>query len=289
MSVTHHSMSLYSHSHSMVLHSPSNYSKTALTFNGSSDLEWSASERYTSLELHSLVLSETNMADRWLNRLECVDNIAPNNRNKRKPYIFDYGKYEEEQFLSWYRLTKAGFRELLEIIKPDISAHNDRGKPIPADIQLLLTLRFYATGTFQLACGDLCEILQPSASRIIKRVFEAIARLNNNYITFPAGEMLDQLKLDFLRICAFPSVVGAIECTHINIPCPGGENAELVRNRKGYFTINVQAVCGPNIKILNIVARWPGSVHVARIFDNSPMCGQFEHGDSPGMLLGDGG
>ena len=129
------------------------------------------SERYTSLELHSLVISETNMADRWLNRLEYVDNIAPNNRNKRKPYIFYYGKYEGEQFWSRYRLTKAElFLEIIKLlkiikpvsywnlIKPDMSAHNDRGKPIPADIRLLLTLWFYATGTFQLVWGDLCEI-----------------------------------------------------------------------------------------------------------------------------------
>ena len=81
--------------------------------------------------------------------------------------------------------------------------------------------------------------------------------------------MLQQPKLDFWRICAFPSVVGAIDCTHIKIQCPGGENAELFRNRKGYFLINVQAVSGPDLKILNIVARWPGSVHDARIYDNS--------------------
>ena len=116
--------------------------------------------------------------------------------------MFDYGKYDDEQFRCRYRLTKAGFRDLLDIIRPEISAHNDRGKPIPADIQLLLTLRFYATGTFQLACGDLCEISQPSASRIIKRVSEAIARLRNNYITFPEGDGLDQVKLDFWRLCA---------------------------------------------------------------------------------------
>ena len=101
--------------------------------------------------------------------------------------------------------------------------------------------------------------------------------------------MLQQLKLDFWSICAFPSVVGAIDCTHIKIQCPGGENAELFRNRKGYFSINVQAVSGPDLQILNIVARWPGSVHDARIFDNSRLCAQFERGDIPGMLLGDSG
>ena len=162
------------------------------------------------------------MADRWLNRLACLNNIIPNNRNRRKPYLFDYGKYDEDQFRNSYRLTKAAIRELLEIIRPDISTHNERGKPIPADIQLLLALRFYATGTLQLACGDLCEISQPPASRIIKRVSEAIARLKNIHITFPDVDMLQQLKLDFWRICAFPSVVGAIDCTHIKIEMPWG-------------------------------------------------------------------
>ena len=99
----------------------------------------------------------------------------------------------------------------------------------------MLTLRYYATGTFQQACGDLCEISQPSASHIIKRVSEAIARLKSNYIQFPTADMLPQVKLDFWRICTFPNVVGTIDCMQIKIPCPGGENAELFRNRKEFF------------------------------------------------------
>ena len=118
-------------------------------------------------------------------------NVTRNNRDRRRPYIFDYAEYDEEQFRSRYRVTKAGFRELLDIVRPEISAHNDRGKLTPIDIQHLLTLRFHATGTFQMACGDLCEISQTSASRIIKRVSEAIACMKNNYVTFPKGDMLD--------------------------------------------------------------------------------------------------
>ena len=247
------------------------------------------SERYTSLEKHSDVNEDTKMADRSLNRLGLLDNIPRHNRNLRREYNFDYDQYDEDQFRSRYRLTKDGFRALLEIIYPSIAPHNDRGKPIPADIQLLLALRFYATGTFQLACGDLTYISQPSASRIIKRVSEAIARLKNNYIAFPEGELLNDTKRDFWRIGEFPGVVGAIDCTHIKIVCPGGDNAELFRNRKGFFSINVQVVCGPNLEIQNIVARWPGSVHDARVLDNSRLCARFERGDISGVLLGDSG
>ncbi len=124
----------------------------------------------------------------------------------------------------------------------------------------MLSLRYYATGTFQEACGDLCDISQLTASRVIKRVSVAIARLKIHYIQFPTADMLPQIKLDFWRICAFPNIVGTIDCTHIKIPCPGGENAELFRNWEG-FSLNVQAVSGPNLEIQNIVVRWPGSVH----------------------------
>ncbi len=271
------------------LHLHSDHSQTALTLEIEVEFEWSLSVGYTSLEPHSHEVVINNMANVWLERLEQLDNLLPNNRNENRNYNFNYEMYDEEQFRSRFRLTKDGFREMLNIIEADISAHNERGNPIPAEIKLLLTLRYYATDTFQEACGDLCYISQPSASRIIKCVSEAIARLKIHYIQFPTADMLPQIKLDFWRICAFPNVVGTIDCTHIKIPCPGGENAELFRNRKGFFSLNVQAVSGPNLEIQNIVVRWPSSVHDSRIFENSRLCAQFERGDIQGMLLGDNG
>ena len=51
--------------------------------------------------------------------------------------------------------------------------------------------------------------------------------------------------------------------------------------------MNVQAVCSHNLKFINIVARWPGSVHDLRIFRNSRLCEKFENHDYNGNLLGD--
>lgn len=59
----------------------------------------------------------------------------------------------------------------------------------------------------------------------------------------------------FFSIRNFPKVIGAIDCTHIKIQSPNRNIGEKFRNRKGYFSINVQAVCNSQMKFLNIVAR----------------------------------
>lgn len=107
----------------------------------------------------------------------------------------------------------------------------------------------------------------------------------------PRGnDNLTETKQSFYNIRGFPRVIGAIDCTHIRIQSPGGNNAELFRNRKGYFSINTQVVCDASMKITNVIARWPGSVHDSTIFNDSPLCAELEVGTyGNGFLLGDSG
>lgn len=65
----------------------------------------------------------------------------------------------------------------------------------------------------------------------------------------------------------------------------GGENAEYFRNRKGYFSLNVQTVADANLEILDIVVRWPGSVHDQTIFLNSKLKTDLENGRFGNYLL----
>ena len=87
----------------------------------------------------------------------------------------------------------------------------------------------------------------------------------------------------------FPGVTGIIDGTHIRIKSPGGPDAELFRNRKDYFSINVQGICDHSLNFANIVARWYGSAHDSRVFENSDVCEDLEDGKLPGILLGDSG
>lgn len=68
----------------------------------------------------------------------------------------------------------------------------------------------------------------------------------------------------------------------------GGEDAELFRNRRGYFSLNTQVTCNSNLEITDIVARWQGSVHDSTIFNNSRLRANFDNNAyGNGFLLGD--
>lgn len=156
--------------------------------------------------------------------------------------------------------------------------------------QLLIAPRFYATGCFQLVIGDLFAVDKSTVCRTLQRVTRAIAELRRNYVCFPdTGEKRRENMQLFYSQSKLPGVVGAIDCTHIPVQSPGTDDAEIYRNRKGYFSINVQLVCDRNNNIMDVVARWPGSVHDSTIFDNSHLRALFETGRSDGYLIGDGG
>ncbi|XP_016300735.1 putative nuclease HARBI1 [Sinocyclocheilus anshuiensis] len=192
----------------------------------------------------------------------------------------------EEKDMKRYRFSKESVMRLNQKIEPAIRHGSDRNAAIPPMLQLLTALRFYATGCFQMVDGDLFGVHKSTVSRIVGRVSQAIAALKNQYIRFaPTGET----SAGFYRRAGFPGVIGAIDCTHIPIQNPGGENGELFRNRKGYCSINVQVVCDEKVQIINIVARWPGSTHDSRIFDNSHLCALLESHAFQGHLVGDNG
>ncbi|KAJ3653046.1 hypothetical protein Zmor_018964 [Zophobas morio] len=197
----------------------------------------------------------------------------------------------ELQFFQRFRLTKPTVLHLLTLIEERLEFPTDRNQAVSPINQLLTTLRFFASGGHLSTVADYMGMHISTVSRIIRRVSDAIARLYHHFIKMPQTLMEQRLiQNGFFDIARFPRVIGAIDCTHIKIESPGGENAEVFRNRKDYFSINVQAMCNANMEFTNVVARWPGSTHDMTIFNNSILRANFENGDYPNcIILGDGG
>jgi len=137
-----------------------------------------------------------------------------------------------------------------------------------------------------IVCGDFIGVHKSTASSIVKLVSHEIALLRPQFVNFPNNEReTKQVKQDFYNISKFPMVIDALDCTHVKIRSPFGDDAEMYRNRKGFFSINVQTICDANLKIQDIVDRWPASSHESTIFNNSIIRGKFERGEMQNCVL----
>ncbi|KAE9521512.1 hypothetical protein AGLY_018111 [Aphis glycines] len=155
--------------------------------------------------------------------------------------------------------------------------------------QVLFTLRFYALGTMLISVADMFGVSVSSASRTIKNVSYAIAGLSGSFLKIPTNDLVET-KMNMFKIARFSLVFGAIDCTHVRIQSPGGEFSESFRNRKGYFSLNVQVLVNADLKFMDIVGRWPGSAHDSNIFRNSRPYARLESGEfNNNVILEDSG
>ncbi|XP_050022689.1 putative nuclease HARBI1 [Dermacentor andersoni] len=195
----------------------------------------------------------------------------------------------DQEFLARYRFSKAAVLQLRSML-PLHQNTDGRGYPVPPLLQLLVTLRFYGARPFQVVSGDLVNVSQPTVSCVVTRVSKMIAgTLFPALVKFPDTGKMHEIMQQFYTKAKFPKVTGCIDCTHVRIKSPGGNDPEVFRNRKGYFSFNVQAITGPQLQLFDLVASWPGSAHDSRIFDNSKARARYEEASIPGVRLGDMG
>ena len=199
--------------------------------------------------------------------------------------------YNDVEFLSRYRVTKHIFVDLEEKISIFLHRSTIRSHPIASSTQLAVALQFLATGSFQTVIASSHGISQPSVSRCIRTVSDALCSYAREFVLFPnkTGQLIHQQR--FYERYGFPKVIGCIDGTHVPILAPP-QNEDVYVNRKNFHSLNIQAICDSNLKFIDIVAKWPGSTHDAFIWRQSGIHRQIESGQIPivsGWLLGDSG
>ena len=98
------------------------------------------------------------------------------------------------------------------------------------------------------------------------------------FVKIPTSNSLKEVVAGFDKFWGFPQVAGAIDCTHIPIVKPE-ESASDYYNRKGFYSIIMQAVVDFRGLFIDVYIGWPGKVHDARVFVNSPLYHKAKHSE----------
>ena len=108
------------------------------------------------------------------------------NRALRRERVFkehaDLLSESTEWLLSRYRFPKNILMELCQDFQPMFERETQRTKATPVHIQLLSTLGFLATGTFQREIGDMRHFTADTKQNYAGSVFISLAPI---YIQFP--------------------------------------------------------------------------------------------------------
>lgn len=138
-------------------------------------------------------------------------------------------------------------------------------------------------GTLQ-RTADAFGLYRSTVSVIIRQTCRAVClHLGPKYIWLPVTEAKTQAPVSgFQDAHGIPQCLGALDGTHIKIKRPSVKPRDY-RNKRGNYSLNVQAVCDYTSRFLDVVIKWPGSVEDVHIFVNSHINSSLRTGRVPAM------
>lgn len=171
-----------------------------------------------------------------------------------------------------FRISHETFNYLCQQLRPVIEKLNTRLRcSLSVEKRVGVTLWYLATPMEFRSIEHLFGIARCTACVIVHDTCKAIVEvLMKLYIVFPEGERISDTVDGFLKTWGIPQCCGAVDGSHIPISAPVMNHTDYY-NRKGFYSVVVQAVVDYRYRFMNVYTGWPGSVHDARVFAHSTL------------------
>ncbi|XP_067033233.1 uncharacterized protein [Acropora muricata] len=178
--------------------------------------------------------------------------LPPVQQRRPRNYRFNATllNYTDEELRARYRFGRESIQYITNLIETDLRRKTKRSHALRPIDQVLIALRFYASGNFLQVIGDTVGVDKSTVSRAVHDVSQLLSAKQNTFIKWPTtAAVINENKNGFYRRRRFSGIIGFIDGTQIRIIAPS--NNESV-NRKGFHSINVQGSVTTKLLLLEV-------------------------------------
>ncbi|KAG6938877.1 hypothetical protein G0U57_004526 [Chelydra serpentina] len=183
--------------------------------------------------------------------------------------------WDESQWLRNFWMRKSTFLELCDLLSPALKRQDTRMRAA------LTVQKRVAIALWKLAMPDSYRSVGNQFGVGKSTVGVAVMQVANEIVELLLSKVVTlgnvQAIVDGFAAMGFPNCGGAIDGTHIPILGPDHQASQYI-NRKGYFSMVLQALVDHKGRFTNINVGWPGKVHDARVFRNSGLFRRLQEG-----------
>lgn len=178
---------------------------------------------------------------------------------------------EEDAFRYFFRTSRRTFDYICSIVRDDLISRppsgliNIEGRLLSVEKQVAIAMRRLASGDSQVSVGAAFGVGQSTVSQVTWRFIESMEERARHHLVWPDQERMEDIKARFEVLSGLPNCCGAIDATHIIMTLPAVESSEDWCDPAKNYSMFLQGIVDDEMRFIDIVTGWPGSLPVSRL------------------------
>lgn len=178
---------------------------------------------------------------------------------------------EDDAFKFFFRVSKTTFEYICSLVRQDLVSRppsgliNIEGRLLSVEKQVAIAMRRLASGEAQVSVGGAFGVGQSTVSQVTWRFIESMEERAKHHLQWPEPERMAQIKNEFEAVFRLPNCCGAIGATHIIMTLPAVESSHDWCDQESNYSMFLQVIVDHEMRFLDIVTGWPGSMTISRL------------------------